>query len=604
MKGKGLTLTHKGILVVLVLIVMEGLFVGVHIWLLNKAEAEAKRAEETREIISKATELMQMLYNAGDSVAKYAFNRDVSALARYEVARQDVARTMPWLKEHLAADRAQAELFKKIEPSVEKGMALIAEMKKVSDQEPPAVAMQFGLRQRLKMQRLLEGLVHDLIDLLNVERRIVDRSPALQKQNRDYVMYLLMAGLVANVFAALALASFFIKNITSRLAVVVENSDRLRDRRNLKPPLLGNDDIANLDMTFHDMSQALRSEEEMLARSEEQLRAIIAQMPLGLFIIVGDQIEYANNKAEKDLLAKPGALTGANLSDFYQIPRGANLTEQIVAVKARRVNGDQFTAELSMSEMVQAGWKQARQNRRLVIVKDITQRLEIEKMREAFVSMVSHDLRTPLTSVAGFLELLPVGVYGPVSPPAVEQCKLASTEVANLIVLINDLLDLQKLEAGQLDMENSRVSLEDILDESVDSVYSLADEQGVAVLFEGCESMVVGDMDRLNQAFSKILSAMLRLTPNGGTIKVALGAEADSKLMLVFSSKELVLPPDAVASIFEPFQEVESPRGKSVLGLGLALARAIIRQHGGLCGSNINATEGTRLWFILGSSKA
>ncbi len=217
------------------------------------------------------------------------------------------------------------------------------------------------------------------------------------------------------------------------------------------------------------------------------------------------------------------------------------------------------------------------------------------------MSMVSHDLRTPLTSVAGFLQLLPMGVYGNLAAPAMSEANVAEGQVEQLIMLINDLLDLEKLEAGKLELSKSKVDLEDVVDAALDTVFSLAEARGVKLIFEGCEVDVVADNERLKQAISKMLASVIRLSSKGERLAIVVKPVQNSNAIRIrFSARQLSLPADSLSTIFEPFQRLEIPSWSGTLGLGLTLSRAIAVQHGGVCGVEHGAHGGgTTLWLQI-----
>ena len=592
-------LSIKGLLLVSALLFLELLFVGCHAWLLAKAEAESSKQERAKEIIAQANNLMQSLYEAGDNVAKYTLSHDLACQAKYETAREDVPTRIAWLKEHLVGNPTQLNLLDKIEVNVNSGLSMLADMKHASDTEAQLVAMQHALKLRTKMQAQMQGLVQDLGDFLNIEKKIESASPAAIKYQRDRIRWLLLSGLAVNIIAAVMLAQFFVRSITSRLAIVVDNSDRLRQRRILRAPLAGDDEIALLDKAFHEMSRSLRGEEALVIASEQQVRTIINEMPIGLMILAAEEIiEYANPMLEKLLDYTDGALVGTRLSSHFSTAglnavSDTDTTSGVVNLVACKRDRSELHVEFSVVDV-----SLGKLSRRLAIVIDVNEKHEMEKMRQAFVAMVSHELRTPLTSVAGFLQLLPMGVYGQISSPAIEQTSQAEAHVDQLIMLINDLLDLEKLQAGKLKMVRSRIVLEDVIDETVDSVCSLAESLGISVLFEGCQIDVIGDGNRLQQALSKMLTCLLRLCPAGETVSIVVeGAGKAVTTRLITNS--LDIPDDQLQSIFEPFQQLDLPTTKGSLGLGLPLAQAIAVQHGGTCGATKAGNSGTSLWLQI-----
>jgi signal transduction histidine kinase/uncharacterized protein (UPF0297 family) len=595
---------------------MEMLFVGCHVWLLQEAERESRKQETAKEVIARATDMLQSLYDAGDSVAKYLVSHDPEGIKRYEQARQQIPDEIKWIKEHIKDDKSQLALLEKIESSVTAGMNTLAEMRSITDKEAQFVAMQYAVKLRAKVQKNMEGLIHGLIDFLNTEKKIESASPKVLQAQRDMIKYLLWAGVALNIVVAFALALLFTRSITSRLTIVEDNSLRLRQRKPLRAPLRGDDEIALLDQAFHRMSHSLRGEEALVQASEDQVQTIIDQMPIGLAIIQNsnsenaenteEEIEYANPTLEKMLGFKSGAMVGTKVASHFLIPgakpiplHDSSLIEGVVDLIAAKKDLSQIPVEFSVTD-VSLG-QLAEQSKQLATVIDVTEKREIEKMKEAFLAMVSHDLRTPLTSVAGFLHMLPMGVYGELNNAIVASTKVAEDEVELLIALINDLLDLEKLRAGQLDLRVTQFDLEDVIDSAVDALYNLADAVMVSVIFEGCEGKIAADQDRLQQAITKALEGLLRLCEPGDTINISVTmviTNLKKAYTIAFNSEKLVIQNNPLAKLFEPFQPIELSSGSISLGLRLPLAQAIVLSHGGTCGASQHS-GGLSLWLTL-----
>ncbi|MBS2005313.1 MAG: HAMP domain-containing histidine kinase [Cyanobacteria bacterium SZAS LIN-5] len=257
-------------------------------------------------------------------------------------------------------------------------------------------------------------------------------------------------------------------------------------------------------------------------------------------------------------------------------------------MKAFKSSGEEFPIEFSMSDV-----SLGRASRRLAMVLDVTERFEVQKMRREFVAMVSHELRTPLNSVSGFLQLLPVGVFGTLSQEAIAQAGYAEENINNLIGLITDLLDLEKMEAGKMDLASTASLLEDIIDQAINDITDAANEREISPYFEGCEVEIKGDAERLQQCITKILSFMISFTPTGAAINISAGKESNGSIKITISSRLLTIPEDLLTTIFERFQQLDLPGGRGSTGLGLPLAKTIVEQHKGSIQVTSNDNHGT-----------
>jgi PAS domain S-box-containing protein len=607
MAKRSFSLGFKGLCLGLLLLALELFFVGANAWLLHNAEQESSRQRTTKEVIARASDLMQSLYNAGDSMAKYSFGHDMAALTKYEATRAEISSQLGWIRRNVSDNPEQRESFSRIETNINSSLGLLADMKKISETEAPMVAMQYAAKLQAKMQARTQALVKDMLAFLDSEKKIESDSPAAMRLQRERMKWLLVAGLLANIITSLVVSSLFVRGITSRLSVVLDNSMRLKAGEKLNAPMSGDDEIASLDEAFHTMSQSLRGEEQLIRAGEQQLRAIIDQMPIGLVIIdETERIEYANPALEKMLAYDGGSLTKRRMAEQFALPgkekpfKIADIAADTIQLTALKKDGSELAVEFSLSPTPLTGFV-----RRLAVVIDISEKLAMEKMRQAFVSMVSHDLRTPLTSVAGFLQLLPMGVYGKLEPTTLKETALADYQVNNLITLINDLLDLEKMQANKHEPVKVIVRVEDAIDAAISAQYEQCEAKGLSVLFEGCENKVSFNADALLRVFSKFLETMVQLAPGDGNIDITVAGQPGNKtqasapVRVTFSVRELNLPTEQLQTIFEPFQQVGQGDSQSTLCLALPLARAIVEQHGGKCGAENMGQSGTALWMQL-----
>ncbi len=251
-------------------------------------------------------------------------------------------------------------------------------------------------------------------------------------------------------------------------------------------------------------------------------------------------------------------------------------------MEARRKDGSTFPVDVALGAMSLPTGIHV-----VAIVRDISERRRMEQLKDEFVSTVSHELRTPLTSIAGSLGLLASGVAGALPEKAARLIQIAQANSQRLVRLINDILDVEKIESGKLMLELVPLDLRDIANRSVDGVQGFADERGVSLtLSEGDPVSVRGDADRLIQVVTNLLSNALKFSPSGGVVHVTVdSATRIARLSVVDHGPGI---PEAFrARIFSKFAQADGSdtRAKGGTGLGLAIAREIAERHGG------------RLWF-------
>ena len=215
--------------------------------------------------------------------------------------------------------------------------------------------------------------------------------------------------------------------------------------------------------------------------------------------------------------------------------------------------------------------------------------------------MVSHELRTPLTSIYGSLRLVGSGRLGDLSPQGGRMIQIASQNSERLVRLINNILDLEKLESGRLDLSAQRVSAALLARTAIDAVHGVAEGAGVEVELRVDEDFeVCADEDRVVQVLVNLLSNAVKFSPEHGRVQVVAEARGREGLFQV-RDRGRGIPDDQLDSIFEPFHQVDrtDAREKGGSGLGLAITREIVRQHGGKLWVASEVERGSTFFFTL-----
>lgn len=251
-------------------------------------------------------------------------------------------------------------------------------------------------------------------------------------------------------------------------------------------------------------------------------------------------------------------------------------------VVGRRKDGSTFPVDITVSEMWQG------QGRKFIgIVRDITERIKIERMKSEFVSTVSHELRTPLTSIHGSLGLLAGGVGGELPAQAKVLVDIAHKNSEWLILLVNDILDMEKIESGKMEFQPSPVKLMPLLKQALDDNRAYAGQFDVCYELEGelPEVMVNVDANRLMQALANLLSNAAKFSPAGDKVTVAATSNG-KRVRVAVSDHGSGIPEAFLDRIFQKFAQADSSdtRKKGGTGLGLSITKAIVEQMGGSIG--------------------
>ncbi|HEY4355329.1 MAG TPA: response regulator [Acidobacteriaceae bacterium] len=228
----------------------------------------------------------------------------------------------------------------------------------------------------------------------------------------------------------------------------------------------------------------------------------------------------------------------------------------------------------------------------------LRQRRHLDTIKDEFISTVSHELRTPLTSIRGALGLLSAGIMGQMDDKAQNLLRIASNNTDRLVRLINDILDLERMDSGRAPLNIRRCSLPELVKSASDTMASMADGAGVKILILDAEDeanpeVFDGDSDRILQVLCNLLSNAIKFSPRGSEIKVTSQSDNET-LMLRIEDHGRGVPAEKLESIFDRFSQVDpgDSKQKGGTGLGLAISRSILSQHGGAIWAERNDAGG------------
>ncbi|MDQ3785191.1 MAG: response regulator, partial [Actinomycetota bacterium] len=234
------------------------------------------------------------------------------------------------------------------------------------------------------------------------------------------------------------------------------------------------------------------------------------------------------------------------------------------------------------------------------LVVDITHHKKMERLKNEFTSVVSHELRTPLTSIRGALGLLAGGAVGPLPDKAQRMLTIASSNAERLVRLIDDILDIDRMESGNLKLEHRPCNVAELLSRAGDEMGAMAQDAGINLSVGLPNLALEADPDRVMQVLTNLLSNALKFSPPEST--VSLGARAKGNDVLFFVKDEgRGISADKTETIFSRFQQVDSSdsREKGGTGLGLAICRNIVAHHGGRIWVESAPDQGSLFCFTL-----
>jgi signal transduction histidine kinase len=231
---------------------------------------------------------------------------------------------------------------------------------------------------------------------------------------------------------------------------------------------------------------------------------------------------------------------------------------------------------------------------------DISRQREMERLKNEFTSVVSHELRTPLTSIRGSLGLMAGGALGEMPPQAQRMLDIAVRNTDRLIRLINDILDLERIESGEVALALRSCVAGDVVAEAVRGLEGMARDAGVRVEAAGSAIAVTADPDRLVQTLTNLIGNAIKFSAPGTRVRASVEG-ADGEALFRVEDQGRGIPPDKLDSIFGAFEQVDASdsREQDGTGLGLAISRMIVERHGGRIWAESTLGAGSTFAFTI-----
>ena len=360
---------------------------------------------------------------------------------------------------------------------------------------------------------------------------------------------------------------------------------------------------------------------QMLARTQERGRAeeltrqqeiLLDSVADGIFgMDRNGKVSFANPAAARLLGAFPASLTGKEVHELLHggAPANRKCAEDCPLRKSAetrkpgagedtmfRADGTAFPAEYVLTPLVDQG----RFSGSVLSFRDISQRYALDRLKDEFISTVSHELRTPLTSIRGALGLLSSGILGEVNDKAANLLRIALTNSDRLVRLINDILDLERIQSGREPLAFRGVQLGEIVRQAIEGMQPVAEAAGVQLIHDTVQVEIAADPDRLLQVLTNLLSNAVKFSPPNSTVSIMLRPGTTGVTLSVIDHGRGI-PADKLEAVFGRFQQVDASdsRQKGGSGLGLAICRTIVLQHSGRIWAERNPVRGSTFRVFL-----
>jgi PAS domain S-box-containing protein len=599
-------ISRKGAIMVAVPLVIELFLLSVLYVQLNETEKQRHLAEHQSNIRAQGDLVIEMFYDAATSLMSFATNTKSPEGQHYP----DIVHRLPGELNRLAAmaeNEDEKIQMEKIKPPLMRGVKLLQELEKSIGEADSDLTALLRMKERLPdIASVIFDLKGELSTLLMPVFQKTRDAPQLEQEAVKKTLLFVEIGALSSVLVALLVAFFFSKEIVDRLKTISDNSIKISLNEPLNPPVGGHDEITSLDTRVRLMAarliEARRKESAILENALDVICSIdkanrITSINPACFAIWGF---YQDE------------LLGKNVLELVSEPNRKSMLAALAGHKANPVMSFEVTVNTSSGQGKEMRWSanySDGEDSWFCVVHDISAAKEVERLKQQFVAMVSHDLRTPLNSLLNLLTLLSENVYGELSQTGHKRVAAVEREIGRLIKLINELLELEKLEAGQELLDRRPVLVADIADASIDAVEGFASSHKIQ-LVNDCRSRATlhADKDRLTQVFVNLLSNAIKFSPQGTSVMLRCEDLTDGKgrftVRVSVEDHGCGIAEDKMVSIFERFTQVDGPQKASGTGLGLAIAKAIVGQHKGRIGVESTVGKGSVFWVELGAGQS
>jgi signal transduction histidine kinase len=368
------------------------------------------------------------------------------------------------------------------------------------------------------------------------------------------------------------------------------------------------DELQELAVTFNGMAERLRQysllQVDRLVVEQKRVEAVLFSIDEGIVMTDREgRVQLVNRRGREMLeLASDAEVEGRTISEAF--PEGPLRTAILAAHEKpgefKEVNLSTEQERRFVRTIARAVVSPGREAElgTVFALRDVTLERELDRMKEDFLHYITHDLRNPLSSASGYLDVLMKGTAGVLNPDQMSIVSSVRRSTARLMGMINNILDIAKMEAGRMRVQLKTVSLAGIASRSIEMLEQFAKAKKIAVHLAAVEEFSLeADADMIERVFMNLVGNAVKYTPEGGTITISILDQGPSILCCVEDSGEGI-PSEALGRVFEKFEQVQGRR-RGGTGLGLTITRFFVESHLGKIWVESETGHGARFYFAI-----
>jgi len=513
----------------------------------------------------------------------------------YDRLRKDMRQCLTDLKSLYAGDPDKLVRIKRCEmcmESADKDMAEAkAEFAHILPFEYPLVSAKYSKRMNDNLLLVAKAGIFEL----------ADESAALANQDvsarkREQILLLLKCALVISVVLAIVIATVISKQLTSKLMILRDNAGRLARGQALLEPLKGNDEISQVDRSFHyavnQIEKGIRKEQAILENAGDLICAFDEKL----------KVQSINPAGEVLLKLDSDAIVGVSFLNFIKDIEKEHVDKMLADIKEKGSREELETvlqgAPATEVEAILSVSYSTTDKAFYAVAHDVTAKKQLENVKREVTAMITHDLKTPLQTVRNYLEMLQLGKFGELNERGKKFLSLTDRESDRMVNLIESVLQLEQLRSGSIKLKREQVPLKSIVQKSIEAVQLLANDKGISLSSELIDIEVLGEAKWIEQILVNIFANAINYSPKDSSVKAVMQQQGEFAEVRIKDDGPGISDEDK-GLIFERFHRISKQAQKVAgSGLGLTICKELIDLHGGYIKVESKLGEGST--FILG----
>ncbi len=592
---------QKWMAIVSIPLVFEIVFVIVLLHLVNQEDVAVM--QQIRSQIVKTT--VEKVVAAGDEcaflLAEYGYTQDPETIKKFIIIRNNSVEWIQGLETVIEKDdvRQLAAVHHLRDAWADFGGIL----DKVKSWTGKSASMDMQVLSLLSVKEKINDGNEAVQELYSFRNALDDEIKQRHRDTRLLLHLWLTLGIISNAIFVIFMV-IFCRDITNRISALKDNSLRLAAGQELVQSAGGSDEIAEFDSVFYDVATALQdSYDRERANFDGAADAICALDSAGCITRANEAFQSVVGVPSTEILQS----RFAKMLDSESQIRFQKVLDDVAQSGAQRqeVEVKMLTAGGKRRDFLWSIVWESKHQLFMCVGQDITAYKQLENAKQEFVAMLSHDLRSPLGSIGATFELVENGAYGPTNPKMDVMIKRALQSVRRLISLIGELLDLEKIEAGEMELNLDVVPVSRVIDQAVNAVSASAESAKLTLKSWSGDLTMYADEDRIVRVLINLLSNAIKYSPPGKSISIDVKL-LDEGVEISVTDRGNGIPADYLDKVFERYKQVSryDHSVKRGSGLGLSICKAIVEAHGGVVGVKSVVGRGSTFWFTVPDSSA